>query len=329
MRKIDLRVADLFAGMGGLGTGFSKHFNVDLAIDWDYEAYMTYKNNHKYTDTRNEDVAIQDFGKKDFDMISGFVGGAPCQGFSNINAKRTKDSIEEDERNNYIYELVRATKSVKPDFVLMENVQGVPKEIKKDLAKKFRKLGYKVVSKNIRCWDYGSVQLGKRWILVASLHGHVYPDPIPESQRRTAKDILRPNIESDITVTKSVLEQIQKIEVRDGKLWYPLPNSKGVNYCMVQPDKHIGKILNFTKMRYVKPDRTGYLSSHEMKLAQGFPPDYEIYTDPDKSPSKQRKSIGQQLANAVPVETAEMFSQAIYDHILESMNSLSHWRFDK
>ena len=54
-------VLDLFSGPGGLGTGFTQHFQVELAVDWDEDACETYSENHPETDVKHQDVRDLDY----------------------------------------------------------------------------------------------------------------------------------------------------------------------------------------------------------------------------------------------------------------------------
>ena len=78
MEKI--KVIDLFAGCGGLSTGFEmENFEVVLALEKDIWASETYKKNHQHTKVITDDITkIKDLEPFDID---GIIGGPPCQGF--------------------------------------------------------------------------------------------------------------------------------------------------------------------------------------------------------------------------------------------------------
>ena len=55
--KKKIRIIDLFAGCGGLSTGFEmSNFKVITAIEKDVRAAETYKFNHKNTRVLNTDI---------------------------------------------------------------------------------------------------------------------------------------------------------------------------------------------------------------------------------------------------------------------------------
>ena len=126
MRKT-YNCVELFAGAGGLGTGFSNcGFNIIAANDIWEAAGKTYIANHKNVKYVVKDIAeltgnelLKDTGysKNDVDVI---IGGPPCQGFSTLG-KRFID----DPRNKLFKEYVRIVDEIKPKFFVMENVSGI------------------------------------------------------------------------------------------------------------------------------------------------------------------------------------------------------------
>ena len=99
------KVIDLFAGAGGLSTGFIKAgYDVIAAVEYDKQIAETYKINHFNTKLFVDD--IKNIAEKKLltkytaDVI---IGGPPCQGFSMAGARIRKNFIE-DERN-YLFRL--------------------------------------------------------------------------------------------------------------------------------------------------------------------------------------------------------------------------------
>ena len=75
-------------------------------------------------------------------------------------------------------------------------------------------------------------------------------------------------------------------------------------YYVIDPEKPLPAVVNPSKLRYVRPDRTGYLSMAELYHASGFPRNYKFFGN--------LTSRGQQLADAVPVEMAGAFARAFH-----------------
>jgi site-specific DNA-cytosine methylase len=290
-------VLDCFHGPGALGTAFEQYFDVPEAIDNNRDASETYQYNHPYTRVHCRDIRDLDFGRHDFEGIMGVVGGPPCQGHSVLNLKRGTS----DARNDLMYEMLRAIMTIQPRFCLIENVASIPFEWKRRAIDMLREHGYKVVSKTIFAADYGSVQLRRRWILTGCLDRAVFPEM--HLKHRVAGEILTGQL-SEITATPEILAAIQALPT--GK-WVALPGQQFKVYYVIDPLKPLPAVVNPTKLRYVRPDRQGYLSMEELYRAQGFPPGYKFFGT--------LTSRGQQLANAVPVELAAVFAKAFYTRL--------------
>jgi len=288
-----LSVVDLFCGAGGLGTGFAKHFTVSSAIDWNKDCCSTYQHNHKETKVKCDDVRNISFSRKDYDGIIGVIGGPPCQDFSILNKKRDPNSL----RANLLHEMIRALEEIQPSFLMMENVYSVPADKKERFIKLLQKLDYKVVSKVVNAVDYGSVQFRRRWFVTATKKKFVFPGKV--NYQRKAKEILTNEV-SEIKARKETLKAIRKLE--SGK-WVALPNQSYKVYFVVDPEKPLPAVVNPTKLRYIKPDRAGYLSLNELYSAFDFPLGYKFFGT--------LTSKGQQLANAVPVSLAKKFALSL------------------
>jgi DNA (cytosine-5)-methyltransferase 1 len=121
-----LGVVELFAGAGGLALGFQDEGSFDLIALSDIEASArnTFKHNHagvRYIREDVRNVSVDDLhDAADGRIIHGLLGGPPCQGFSLAGRKDPND-----ERNAFITEYVRFVHSLKPYFLLMENVPQV------------------------------------------------------------------------------------------------------------------------------------------------------------------------------------------------------------
>jgi DNA (cytosine-5)-methyltransferase 1 len=290
--KQDDSVLDLYSGAGGLGSGFAKFFNVGVAVDHNFDACQTYRANHKEVHVRQMDVTVyvDSCVAKDFEMIMGTVGGPPCQPYSNLNLKKKSG----DKRVLELDCMVNAVLVIQPEFALIENVRTIKRSKKLQIVRTLERAGYKVVARIVNAYDFGSVQLRPRWIVTACKSKHIFPTPRPSG--RTAKEILTDDV-SQITPTPRVLQAIQ--DLPSGK-WVSLPNRVFKAYFVIDPDKPVPCVANPTKLRYIKPDKSGYLSIKEMAMAQGFPASYQFCGN--------LSSIGQQLANVFPVEMAQTFA---------------------
>lgn len=165
---------ELFAGSGGLGTGFSNAgFNIIAANDVWKVAAETYKTNHtnvKYVIkdisqlTSEELLENTGYTTQDIDVI---IGGPPCQGFSTIG-KRFID----DPRNKLFKEYVRLVNEIKPKFFVMENVAGILSmeggKVLKNILKSFNDIGYKLEYRLLNAAEYGVPQQRERTIFIGT-----------------------------------------------------------------------------------------------------------------------------------------------------------------
>ena len=121
-------VVDLFAGAGGLSTGFQQTNKYCIKVAFENNPAMqdTYRENHPGVEVRgdvyeaNYDEIISKYGP--IDVV---IGGPPCQGFSNANRQR---SHAVSHNNALVKEYVRAIKELNPKAFVMENVSMLRSE---------------------------------------------------------------------------------------------------------------------------------------------------------------------------------------------------------
>jgi DNA (cytosine-5)-methyltransferase 1 len=117
--------------------------------------------------TKIEDTQFQLYTDK-VDLI---FAGFPCQGFSHAGKKQ-----QDDPRNQMYLQFVRATKLIKPRFIIGENVQGLermksgpdpqdPMMIERIRAA-FAQIGYSIAYKVHEATDFGVPQKRKRVLII-------------------------------------------------------------------------------------------------------------------------------------------------------------------
>jgi DNA (cytosine-5)-methyltransferase 1 len=160
-----MNVIDLFAGCGGLSTGFEMAgYNIPLAIEKDEWASETYKYNHPDTKVITQDITtilnLDDLLDDKNIEIDGIIGGPPCQGFS-LSGNRDK----KDPRNSLFVEFVRFVNHFRPRFFVMENVTGILSmetkngELVKDvILDEYNKIGYNVEIFTLNAAEFGVPQ---------------------------------------------------------------------------------------------------------------------------------------------------------------------------
>lgn len=166
-------VLDLYSGAGGMSLGFKNAgFEIVGAVEIDGWAADTYESNfgHKVMRKRVSEVTDEEINHlKSVDVV---CGGPPCQGFS-IAAKGRV--IENDPRNNEVFNFLNLAFKLNPKFILIENVAQFEKyyisketllidELKNILARN----GYKTASYILNAVNFGVPQNRQRFFLVAT-----------------------------------------------------------------------------------------------------------------------------------------------------------------
>jgi DNA (cytosine-5)-methyltransferase 1 len=168
---------DLFAGGGGLTEGLRMAgFVVCAAVETDAAACDTYSVNHPGTVLFRRDVRSLTAAELRSTSPSGKVdliaACPPCQGFSSLTSKYKKS----DPRNELVFEFVRLAVSLRPAFLMMENVPGLAKKgagTFEAAMSQLRDAGYFLTSAVVDVADFGIAQNRKRLVVLGSLGGSI------------------------------------------------------------------------------------------------------------------------------------------------------------
>lgn len=165
---------ELFSGAGGMSVG-AKMAGVDvkLAVEIDKYAAQTFIHNHKSTKIINDDIRnVQNVAVKKNGVPCVLFGGPPCQGFSRSN-HRTRNKKNP---NNWLFEeFIRISNLWKPDWVVLENVQGLLGTengiFLEQILELLHKIGYSSTYKVLNAKNFGVPQNRERLFIVGSKHG--------------------------------------------------------------------------------------------------------------------------------------------------------------
>lgn len=216
---------DLFCGAGGMSEGLLQAgFDIVFSNDINPQVKETYTTRHTHhghiegINTHFECLDIRELtgehirssihNLKNYKeranlTIDAIFGGPPCQGFSRAGLRNADDP-----RNMLFKEYLRIIHEVEPNYVVMENVEGIldtklnnfisyDGEQYEDttfvldiLKHEFQKIGYAVVEPRIlNARDYGVPQTRKRLILMAYKNHLVAPTyPLPCEHATTVSD---------------------------------------------------------------------------------------------------------------------------------------------
>lgn len=178
--KLQNTAISLFSGCGGDTLGLEKAgFNViafsELKKTFRETHLKNFPNSVPIMDNDNKTSDITKIENEQFSKYNGKVdvlfSGFPCQGFSNAGQKKITDP-----RNQMYLHFVRATKEIRPLFIIGENVQGLSKmksgpnkadPLMIDLIKAaFEKIGYYIDYRVQEATNYGVPQKRKRVIII-------------------------------------------------------------------------------------------------------------------------------------------------------------------
>lgn len=184
---------DFFCGIGGLSLGLRRAGLREIGgIDNWQDACRTYEFNHAPAKCLHADISkltLEDlaryFGISPLD-VDIMVGGPPCQGFSTVGKRDSKDP-----RNKLWEHYLNLVDKIRPAYVLIENVEGLVVMDKggvcESIVDSLNSIGYNAEWRLLRSADFGVPQLRKRVIFMAALEGLKMPDfPKPLNSKQVS-----------------------------------------------------------------------------------------------------------------------------------------------
>jgi DNA (cytosine-5)-methyltransferase 1 len=328
----NLSVAALFAGAGGLDLGFKQAgFKVPWANEYDKDIWTTYEKN--FPDTKLDRRSITDVEPEEIPDVQGFIGGPPCQSWSEAGSSRGID----DKRGQLFWEYLRLIEAKKPHFFLAENVSGIlfnrHSTAFKDILEGFANLGYNVSYGLLNANDFGVPQDRERVIIVgyrAEL-GKFFTPPESDSNRPTLADAIKdleklavPALETNYSNPKVKVSNHEYMVggfssmflSRNRVRQWDQPSftiQAGGRHAPLHPQAPRMEKKEKDLWEFVEGKEHLYrrLSVRECARVQAFPDEYEfVYS---------RVADGyKMIGNAVPVEFAKRIAQKIHSDLSES-----------
>ena len=170
------KMADLFAGCGGLSLGLEQAGFTPWFVNEIIPTFCeTYKKNHYLSDEHYYIGDINELNKhleeyqeyvRGLDLV---CGGPPCQGFSMANRQRLID----DPRNQLYKAYLFFLSVTKPRFFIMENVRGMANKIEeiKENFKEYLGEEYVFDYRLLYAQDFGVPQNRERFIFIGNREG--------------------------------------------------------------------------------------------------------------------------------------------------------------
>lgn len=172
-----LKVAELFAGVGGFRLGLEntkeKIFDITWANQWEpskkvQHAFDCYNNRFVTGEHVNKDIASvsdEEIANTKADMV---VGGFPCQDYSVARSLSGELGIQ-GKKGVLFWQIIRFIQNTYPKYLLLENVDRLLKSPSSQRGRDFgvmlstlNELGYNVEWRVINAADYGNAQRRRR-----------------------------------------------------------------------------------------------------------------------------------------------------------------------
>lgn len=287
-------VGGLFAGIGGIELGFKQAgFDICWANEVDSFACQTYQLNHNHTLIKED---IRNLNPKKLPKINILVGGFPCQTFSTAGKRK---GLEDKDKGQMFFEVLRFIKATKPEIVFLENVKGLKihdsgktLQIILDLLQKEK---YYVKYQVLNTMEYSIIPQGRERIYIVCF-----------KDKKKYEKFSFPKKEEKTKHFREFLEKkFDKKYIFSNQTWQKkfITNSdKSENYVYLYRYKHLRKttyvptIATHQKELFIYDNSNfRYLTPRELLNYQGFPASFKF----PKELSDQQKY--KQIGNSVTV----------------------------
>lgn len=184
-----LKVAELFAGVGGFRIGLEntnkKMFEVTWGNQWEpgkkvqhaFDCYSTKFNTGIHSNKDIAEVSDRELAETNADLV---VGGFPCQDYSVARSLSGELGIA-GKKGVLFWQIVRVIQNTIPKYVLLENVDRLLKSPSSQRGRDFavmlstlNELGYDVEWRVINAADYGNAQRRRRVFIFAYRRNMTY-----------------------------------------------------------------------------------------------------------------------------------------------------------
>ncbi|MBC9705770.1 MAG: DNA cytosine methyltransferase [Enterococcus sp.] len=183
------RVVGLFAGVGGIETGFTQAgFNPIFSNEINEQSVITYRANYTHTLLEGDINDIVSANLPDHEIT---VGGFPCQPFSIAGLRQGFNDTKG--RGNVFFKIMEILKTKKPGIILLENVKNL---VTHDSGNTFKVIvnaleeeGYYLKYKVLNAKDHGNIPQTRERIFIVGFRNpeHAAKFTFPEAIPLTAK----------------------------------------------------------------------------------------------------------------------------------------------
>lgn len=325
----DFNFIDLFSGAGGLSCGLVMAGMMPVgSVEIMPYAVQTYKKNFSKIANFKENITTSDIREKKvkdnlINSVNGkhihlIAGGFPCQGFSMAGNR-----IITVPRNSLYLDMLEIVSRIKPDYILMENVEGLRSilngKIEEKIINDYKKIGYKINVTVLNSANYGVAQFRKRVIFIGNkiIAKNYHPSPMyNESNYVTVGDVLKKYLDKseDSTINHIFAKTSQTMKKRLENI--PIGKSLYGNYSDAWKKVDWNKPSCTVKENHggvnVHPILNRVMTPRELATLQSFPENF-IFCG-----AKKWQLV--QIGNAVPCLLAKAIGLAIIKSYKEKNN---------
>ncbi|WP_423188412.1 DNA (cytosine-5-)-methyltransferase [Alkalibacterium sp. f15] len=291
--KDELKVLELFAGVGGFRVGLENSnpelFKTKWSNQWEpsrksQDAFEVYNLHFSDSININEDISEisnEEFEKMDANII---VGGFPCQDYSVARSKKNELGIE-GKKGVLFWEIIRATNHIRPEYLILENVDRLLKAPSKQRGRDFavmlaafNELGYSVEWRVINAAEYGRSQRRRRvFFFVYRNDTDFAKNTDSEFEAKHSADLFDDHLYDEYIFSKGLFARQFPVE--------HIPNkSRHASYDLSDDivkisDEFTGKVWNTGVMRhgrYFTIDTKSTLEEEPITLGDIIQPENEI-----------------------------------------------------
>ncbi|MCO5160013.1 MAG: DNA cytosine methyltransferase [Mesorhizobium sp.] len=320
---------ELFAGCGGLSTGFlDAGLNVAAGFELDARAVDAYNYNHDYRGSRgfiadlNVATGSELLRLANLKTVDFVVGGPPCQPFSIAGKRQGKRDI----RADLIGHFIRIVDELRPLAFMLENVPNLAAisagEFLDEVKAELRGLDYAVDHCVVSAADFGVPQNRKRLVVLGMRDRNAVRFPVP-----THGTVERPYVSASDAIddlpdagefgetgiynheptahSADMVARLTRLE--------PGKRERGSFHDRLHPERPSYTLRagsgNFSPLRPVHYRHHRVVTVRESARLQGFSDDFRW---PDRIPRLQQY---RQVGNAVPPPMARAFAECLADQM--------------
>lgn len=156
-----MKIGSLCTGYGGLDLAVEAHFNAETVWCADNDKYASQVIEKRFNIPNHGD--IKSINWAELEPVDILTAGYPCQPFSHAGERKGTD----DPRHIFPY-IVKAVSTIKPEWVILENVRGHLTLGFEEVLTELTNLGYDVKWGIIRASDVGAPHKRERLFIVAN-----------------------------------------------------------------------------------------------------------------------------------------------------------------